>query len=326
MGTATRRDPRPLPRHGVRAISRTAGASRLHRARGEPARHGRRGHAAAHQDRQPPGAAIAPVRADALPAEHAGPRAGVPVHQQSAGLAHRPDTGGEIRVLAGGAAGRARLRHRRVPLRAARAGRQGHVPLGRDGAVRQHRQREAARLHVGRDRGMGVGREPGHGLLRDRHARRCRTRRDRRALARRQGGALGRRRGSALRDGRVERVGGGRRRLEPPRLRRDRRAHQHGVPALVHRHLQDVQRTRGGAARRSAHAPGARGATGALRGERGPGSVGRSARRVPVPRRVVTGVRPVGRAADRRPTRCRRSTRRSSPAAAAITCGPAATT
>ena len=41
-------------------------------------------------DCQPPGAAIAPVRADALPAEHAGPRAGVPVHQQSAGLAHRP--------------------------------------------------------------------------------------------------------------------------------------------------------------------------------------------------------------------------------------------
>ena len=35
---------------------------------------------------------------------------------------------------------------------------------------------------------------------------------------------------------------------------------------------------------------------------------------------------PVGRAADRRPTRCRRSTRRSSPAAAAITCAPAATT
>ena len=51
--------------------------------------------------------------------------------------------------------------------------------------------------------------------------------------------------------------------------------------------------------RRSAHAPGARGATGALRGERGPGSVGRSARRV-FPRRIVTGVRPVGRAADRR--------------------------
>ena len=145
MDTAPRRDPRPLPRHRVRPIPGTARASRLHGARGEPARHGRRGHAAAHPDRQPPGAAIASVRADALPAEHAGPRAGVPLHQQSTGLAHRPDADGEIRVLAGGAARRARLRHRRVPLRAARAGRQGHVPRRRDGAVRRRRHAASRR-------------------------------------------------------------------------------------------------------------------------------------------------------------------------------------
>ncbi len=154
--------------------------------------------------------------------------------------------------------------------------------------------------HVGRGGRLGLGREPGDGLSGDRSPRRRRPGRRRRALARRQGGAMGRRRGSALRDGGVERVRRGRRRAEPARLRRDGRAHQHGLPALVHGRLQGLQRPRSRPADRPAHAAVADRAAGALRRQRRPGPLGRSTRRVPVARRVVAGLRAVRRCGDRR--------------------------
>ena len=142
------------------------------------------------------------------------------------------------------------------PARRARQGRREHAVEGRRLGCR------------GR---VGLGHEPRARLPRNRQGGGREARRADRPLAPRQGGALGRGRGRAIRPRHLERLRRGRGGTGPPRLRRDGRADQHGVPPLVLRQLQEVQRGRPRAAGGPAHTPRPDRAAPALRGQRGGG-------------------------------------------------------
>lgn len=97
-----------------------------------------------------------------------------------------------------------------------------------------------------------------------------------------------------------ERVGRRRRRTQPAAVRGDGRGDQQGVPTLVRRSLQGLQRAGRRAAHRPAHAPRADGAACALRRQRRRRPLVRPAGRIPLAGTFVAGLRPLGRPARSR--------------------------
>ena len=194
---------------------------------------------------------------------------------------------------------RPRLRHRRVPLRRTRPGRPEDVSRRCDPVVRRGIGRRTALVHVGCARRLGVGRQPRDGLFRERPTdRQDSTSRSSatRVAARRRCGP-GRRTSGSRWSSRTIRVKGARRSAAAISARRL----SGSTPPFPHwfsRRLQDIQSPRGGVAGRSTPAPGARRPAGALCRQCRRGSLGRSARRIPLAGRVVAGVRVVGRPTD----------------------------